>query len=200
MSAMQQPTPNERDVPFGSDTVFRMRGSFRGPPGDSGPRARSTAALLSRPCRSACIAASDRCRPSGERSRLARWHWVPGGRGDCSPPMSRATWRSWPPITSRGVPVRSGRCSPSHWDAQSRARQCYAVQNIAATNRSLGSNVERHCFSADLRVSWKPSHSHDSSGLRRTRHLPAPDCAGGKKGGIVHLRSSEAFDATPALL
>src|ERR1700692_3147459 len=39
------PESSERDVRFGSDTVFRMRIFFRGPPGDSGPRARPTTAL-----------------------------------------------------------------------------------------------------------------------------------------------------------
>src|SRR6202011_5205676 len=43
--AATDPEPSERDVRFGLDTVFRMRGSFRGPPGDSGPRARPTTAL-----------------------------------------------------------------------------------------------------------------------------------------------------------
>src|SRR5207245_2933375 len=39
---------SERDVRFGPDPVFRMRGSCRGPPGDSGPRARPTTALATR--------------------------------------------------------------------------------------------------------------------------------------------------------
>src|SRR5260370_19211910 len=43
--AATDPESSERDVRFGPDTVFRMRGSFRGPPGDSGPRARPTTAL-----------------------------------------------------------------------------------------------------------------------------------------------------------
>src|SRR5439155_19719929 len=37
---------SERDVRFGPDTVLRMRGSFREPPGNSGPRARPTTATL----------------------------------------------------------------------------------------------------------------------------------------------------------
>src|SRR5712691_8369157 len=43
--AATDPESSERDVRFGPDTVFRMRGTFRGPPGDSGPRARPTTAL-----------------------------------------------------------------------------------------------------------------------------------------------------------
>src|SRR5438128_12682813 len=43
--AATDPESSERDARFGPDTVFRMRGSFRGPPGDSGPRARPTTAL-----------------------------------------------------------------------------------------------------------------------------------------------------------
>src|SRR5947209_18096438 len=43
--AATDPESSERDVRFGPDPVFRMRGSFRGPPGDSGPRARPTTAL-----------------------------------------------------------------------------------------------------------------------------------------------------------
>src|SRR5438270_12667830 len=43
--AATDPESSERDVRFEPDAVFRMRGSFRGPPGDSGPRARPTTAL-----------------------------------------------------------------------------------------------------------------------------------------------------------
>ncbi len=43
--AATDPESSERDVRFGPDIVFRMRGSFRGPSGDSGSRARTTTAL-----------------------------------------------------------------------------------------------------------------------------------------------------------
>ena len=43
--AATDPESSERDVRFGPDTAFRMRGPFHGPPGDSGPRARPTTTL-----------------------------------------------------------------------------------------------------------------------------------------------------------